>query len=114
MTSLLTGWAPNRNVYFTAASMRGPWEPRGPFAHGRGAETTFDSQVTFVLPLAGRPDAFIFMADRYADAKPDGYEVPELRASTHVWLPVELDAGSKTMKVVWRERWELKDAGARR
>ncbi len=46
----MTGWAPNTNRYCVASSIWGPWERKGPFCVGPGADTTFDSQVTFVLP----------------------------------------------------------------
>ncbi|MCE0482644.1 MAG: family 43 glycosylhydrolase [Methylacidiphilales bacterium] len=105
VTSRLTGWAHNRNTYCTASSIRGPWTPRGPFAQGPREETTFDSQVTFVLPVAGKTNAFIFMGDNFHNIS--DWEIPDLRAATHVWLPIDLDLKNKSMTVPWRERWDL-------
>jgi len=105
ITSRLTGWAPNQNTYCTAPSIKGPWTPRGPFAQGRKEETTFDSQVTFVLPVAHRPNAFIFMGDDFHAVS--AHEIPDLRKATHVWLPIKLDAQNKSMAVEWRDAWDL-------
>jgi hypothetical protein len=50
-----------------------------------------------VLPVAGRPGAFIFMADRW---NPD-----DLGASRYVWLPIEISGDSLTIR--WYDEWEL-------
>ncbi len=105
VTSGLTGWGPNSNVYFTASSLWGPWEPKGSFAGGPKEETTFDSQVTFVLPLADRPGAFIFMADQFHTVST--LEIPDFRKCRHLWLPIELDSKNNTMRVNWRNSWDL-------
>jgi len=57
----------------------------------------FESQPTFILPVRGRKDAFIFMADRWRSRNPiDG---------RHVWLPVVFLHG---VPVVERhDTWEL-------
>ncbi len=111
LSSRLTGWAPNRNTYFTAKSIRGPWRPGGPFAMGPKEETTFDSQVTFVLPVADRTNAFIFMADLFNSVS--GAEIPDLRKALHVWLPIELDRSNQSISVNWKDKWDLSvfDAG---
>jgi len=102
--SLLTGWAPNENVYFTSPSIRGPWEPKGPFARGPKQETTFDSQVCYLLPVAGKSNAFIFIADNFHVAS--DREIPDMREATHVWLPVELDSDARTLVVNWQDEWD--------
>lgn len=103
--SQLTGWAPNANHYSTASSITGPWTYRGEFATGAGASDTFASQTTFVLPVAGREDSFIFMADRTNAISSSTIE--DLGAMTHVWLPVTLDQNAQTMSVAWRDEWDL-------
>ncbi|GDY13756.1 glycosyl hydrolase family 43 [Planctomycetota bacterium] len=105
VTSRLSGWAPNQNLYFTAASIWGPWQPRGAFAQGPKAQTTFDSQVTFVLPVANKPRAFIFIADVFHATS--GTDVADLRKAVHVWLPIELDPSDQSMRVVWRDQWDV-------
>jgi glycosyl hydrolase family 43 len=105
VTSNLSGYAPNQNTYFTASSIWGPWTPRGPFAKGPGSGDTFGSQVTFVLPVADKPDAFIFMADNFHSIS--SREVPDLSKTTHVWLPIELDLKNLSMQVQWKDEWDL-------
>ncbi len=105
LTSQLTGWAPNRNQSFTSPSIHGPWTPRGPFAHGPGEETTFDGQTTFVLPVQGKPHAFIFMADRFGAVSDT--DIPDFTRATHIWLPIEIDAARHTLTVNWRDTWDL-------
>jgi len=105
LTSDLTGWAPNANHYCTAPSLEGPWTPRGTFAKGQKASTTFDSQTTFVMPVAGKPNAFIFMGDVFHAASI--YEVSDMSKTTHVWLPITLDLKTKSMEVVWKDEWDL-------
>ena len=56
---------------------------------------TFEAQPTFVLPVAGKADAFIFMADRWCPENAiDG---------RYVWLPVEFRHGMPTVR--WRDSW---------
>jgi hypothetical protein len=105
LASRLTGWYPNRNSYFTATSIHGPWTPRGPFAKGPGAETTYGGQTTFVLPVAGKPHAFIFMADRFGDASDKAF--PDFKTATHIWLPIEIDAANHALTVNWQDAWDL-------
>ncbi|MGD0731523.1 MAG: family 43 glycosylhydrolase [Terracidiphilus sp.] len=105
LASRLTGWFPNRNTYFTASSIHGPWTPQGPFAKGEGEETTYSGQTTFVLPVAGEPHAFIFMADRFGDAA--SHDFPDFKKATHVWLPIEIDAETHGITVNWKDAWSL-------
>jgi hypothetical protein len=105
LSSRLTGWAPNRNTYFTSSSIHGPWAPQGPFARGPGEETTFDGQTTFVLPVHGKPHAFIFMADRFGAVS--AADIPDFKAATHIWLPIEIDAAKHALTVNWRDAWDL-------
>lgn len=66
---------------------------------GPGAATTFDSQSTFVLPLAGVCErCFVFMADRWNSSA--------LERSSYLWLPfVVADDGS--IRIENRDRWDL-------
>lgn len=47
----------------------------------QGAASTFGAQSTFVQPLAGKKEAFIFMADKW---NPN-----DLKNSRYIWLPVQ-------------------------
>ncbi len=97
ITSGCTGWASNPAEYAVAPSMLGPWEARGNPCTGCDADTTFHAQSTFVLPVAGRPGVYIFMADRW--------DPEDLRDSGYVWLP--LTVRETMLSIPWLERWDL-------
>lgn len=103
LTSDLTGWAPNPNKYSVAESIWGPWQPKGTFCTGAGADNTFAAQTTHVLPLANRTGCFIFMADR-TTAK-TATLIDDMSKMTHVWLPLNLDPVAQTIQVSWRDQW---------
>lgn len=97
ITSGLTGWDPNAARSFKAAAVMGPWEPLGNPAVGEDADLTFHSQSTFVLPVNGKENAFIFMADRWRPENPiDG---------RYIWLPIEMKEGRPIIR--WMDRWDL-------
>jgi hypothetical protein len=98
-TSDCTGWAPNPARVSVADHIFGPWEELGNPCLGTNAQTatTFQAQSTFILPVAGKRDAFIFMADRWNPANAiDG---------RYVWLPIEFRHGVPTIS--WHDEWDL-------
>lgn len=103
ITSGCTGWDPNAARSAVADSIWGPWEPVGnpcegvnP-ANGLGPEKTFGGQSTFILPVDGKPGAFIAMFDEWRPRNPiDG---------RYLWLPLEFEDGR--MVVRFREKWDL-------
>lgn len=98
ITSACTGWAPNAANYSCAENILGPWRTFDNPCTGTDAKITFGTQSTFVLPVPGRPNDFIFMADRW---KPD-----ELSDSRYVWLPFMMKPDG-TLTISWRDRWDL-------
>lgn len=92
-----TGWAPNPARSAVADSIWGPWKELGNPCVGPKAEKTFGSQSTYVLPVAGKKDAFIFMADRWRSR--------DLPDSRYVWLPITFRDGRIVIK--WYGRWDL-------
>lgn len=97
ITSGCTGWAPNEARYAVAPSIFGPWKELGNPCVGKDSETTFQSQSTYVLPVQGKKNAFIFMADRWHPENPiDG---------RYIWLPIEFVEGKMIIK--WKEKWNL-------
>jgi hypothetical protein len=97
ITSGLTGWDPNAARSFKANSMMGKWEPLGNPARGIDADKTFYSQSTFILPVQGKEDAYIFMADRWKPEKHiDG---------RYIWLPIEWENGKPIIR--WKDEWDL-------
>ncbi|WEK33578.1 MAG: glycoside hydrolase family 88 protein [Candidatus Pseudobacter hemicellulosilyticus] len=98
ITSGCTGWAPNKAILHSAKSLWGPWtaHPENPLL-GPGAELTYGGQSTYILPVEGKKDAFIFMADVW---KPDN-----LRESGYIWLPIDLEG--KLPRINWKDNWQL-------
>lgn len=97
MASGCTGWRPNAARSARAKSIWGPWEELGNPCVGPHAELTFGGQSTYILPVTGKDDAFIFMADQWRPENAiDG---------RYVWLPIELR--EKGFKIPWRDSWEL-------
>ncbi|RAL46673.1 hypothetical protein DM860_004952 [Cuscuta australis] len=115
ITSGCTGWAPNEALAHAAEAIMGPWETIGsPCVGGNKIFqlTTFFAQSTFVLPVPGLPDFFIFMADRWNPA--------DLRDSRYVWLPLtvagpvdqplEYNFGFplwSRVSIFWHKQWRL-------
>lgn len=91
-----TGWKPNPARSAVADSIMGPWTELGNPCIGEGAGETFGSQSTFVLPVNGKKDAFIFMADRWKQW--------DLADSRYVWLPLRFDSAGKPV-VEWKSSW---------
>lgn len=92
-----TGWKPNAARWFSAKSIWGPWTYHGNPCKGNGADTTFGGQSTYVLPVADKKDAFIFMADQWRPKNPiDG---------RYLWLPVKFNGDD--IEIDWLDKWNL-------
>jgi beta-xylosidase len=78
VTSGCTGWSPNAASYAVASHPLGPWKEYDNPCKGPGGEKTFQSQGTFILPVNGKQDQYIFMADKWNKT--------DLENSTHLWL----------------------------
>jgi len=97
ITSGCTGWDPNAARLLTADHIMGEWTLHPNPAVGKGSELTFRSQSTYILPVTGKKDAFIFMGDRWRPDNPiDG---------RYVWLPVLFEEGMPVLK--WFNKWDL-------
>jgi beta-xylosidase len=79
-----TGWEPNAARSAVAANPLGPWSELGNPCIGPDATNTFHAQSAYVIPVQGRPQQFVFMADRWKQ-----WDLP---SSSYLWLPVEVDA----------------------
>lgn len=92
-----SGWDPNPARLAVAKSIFGPWEMKGNPAVGEQKDITFDSQSTFVLPVRGTENGFIFMGDRWNPRNHiDG---------RYVWLPIQWEDGMPYFE--WMEEWSL-------
>lgn len=97
LSSGCTGWDPNQAEYAMADSILGKWTTIGDPCVGPGADSTFMAQNTFVLPVAGKEDAYIAMFDRWNKTK--------LIDSRYVWLPIRFN-GEK-IEIEWKDSWDL-------
>ena len=100
VTSGCTGWAPNAARSMVADAMLGEWRELGNPCVGEGAERTFGAQGTFILPVQGRPDTYIFMADAWRPANAiDG---------RYVWLPLQFTEDG-ALRLEMCKSWTLDD-----
>ena len=98
ITSGCTGWAPNAARLLVADSVMGNWEYINNPCIGNDKDLTFHSQSTFILPVQGKKDGFIFMADRWTpDNAIDG---------RYIWLPIQFN-NDGIPYLEWMDEWSL-------
>jgi beta-galactosidase len=97
VTSLCTGWDPNAAIYAVADSMMGDWQIMGNPCIGEGSDKTFNAQSTYILPVVGTKDKYIFMADRWNKTN--------LSDSRYIWLPLIFE--NDKMVIRWYDKWKL-------
>jgi acetyl esterase/lipase len=95
ITSACTGWLPNAAMLASADTILGDWKEMYNPCKGPKSDSTFLSQSTYVLPVAGSSDGFIFLADRWNKTN--------LEDSRYVWLPLFIRNDS--MVIEWQNSW---------
>lgn len=95
-----TAWAPNAARMGVAESPLGPWRELANPCVGNDADKTFFCQSAFVLPVLGRTDFFIFLADRW-----NQWDLP---GSRYVWLPLACTSEG-VFSLAWHDAWQLPD-----
>lgn len=100
ITSGCTGWDPNEARMFSSKSIWGPWEQHPNPCVGNDADLTFHSQSTFILPVEGKKNVFIFMGDRWTPKYPSN--------ARYIWLPVQFDETGMP-KLEWKEKWNVSE-----
>ena len=99
VTSGCTGWAPNPARLSSATEILGEWISYPNPCVGPNAEKTFGAQSTYILPVRGMKNCWIFMADIWTPDNPIN--------ARYVWLPVTF--GEDGVPVIeWQDRWSLK------
>jgi hypothetical protein len=97
ITSGTSGWSPNQATYAEADSIMGDWKQTGDPCKGPDGKITFHSQSTFVLPLKGKKNAFLFLADRWNKTN--------LEDSRYVWLPLLMT--EKGPQIELKDKWDM-------
>lgn len=92
-----TGWKPNPGRSFVADNIYGPWKSLGNPVRGTAEDeaTTFHSQSTYILPVAGKRNRFIYLGDRWT---PDN-----AAEGKYIWLPVIFEKGRPVL--YWKDTW---------
>lgn len=97
ITSGCTGWDPNAARLFSSPAIFGPWTQHPNPCRGEGAELTFGGQSTFIQPIHGKKDVYLFMADMWRPKTPiDG---------RYLWLPIQFDNDVPYLE--WIDEWNL-------
>ena len=90
ITSDCTGWSPNQSTYAIADSLLGDWKQMGNPCLGNGAKNTFGAQSTYIIPIHGHPDTFLFLADVW--------NKKNLQDSRYIWLPIKMKENKPLIK----------------
>lgn len=97
ITSGCTGWAPNAARLSKAENIFGPWTTVGNPCKGDNANKTFFSQSTYILPVPGKDNSWIFMADRWMPDNPIN--------ARYIWLPIEFENNTPVLR--WKDEWKM-------
>jgi hypothetical protein len=100
LRSECSGFGFNDNKYATADSMLGKWTDHGLLAHGPNSANTFSTQVTEVVKVRGKEDAYIFVGDRWKEP---------LDKTLDIFLPITF-TGPRTLAVYWKDKWDIDTA----
>jgi hypothetical protein len=88
---------PNLLLYAVADSALAEYRIAGNPCVGKDAEKSFQSQISFILPVEGKTGSYIAMFDKWNRTDP--------RKSQYVWLPVQFDHGK--MIIEWKDKWRI-------
>lgn len=98
ITSGCTGWDPNAARMFSSPSIWGPWTKHPNPCVGKHADITFGGQSTYILPVHGMPDKYIFMADIWRPKNPID--------ARYIWLPIQFDKKGRPY-LKWMDHWRV-------
>lgn len=90
ITSDCTGWSPNPATYAMADSLLGEWTQMGNPCEGKSADSTFGAQSTYIIPVTGQRNTFLFMSDVWNKIN--------LEDSRYIWLPIKMVANKPIIK----------------
>jgi hypothetical protein len=98
-----TSWTPNAARSFFSTNLTGPYVSSGNPVTGvnphnnLGPEKTFGGQISYIIPVVGKTNAYIAMFDQWKPEAPieGGY----------IWLPLAFESGKPLVR--WRDEWDL-------
>lgn len=99
-----TSWKPNVARAFFSTNLTGPYWPldnpcEGVNPHNSlGPEKTFGGQISFVIPVAGKTNAYVAMFDLWKPEAPI--------EGLYAWLPLKFESGKPVIE--WHTKWNLK------
>ena len=96
ITSGCTGWAPNSARLSSADNIYGPWKSYPNPCVGPKAKKTFGGQSTYILPVQGKKDMWIFMADIWTPKYPI--------YGKYIWLPIKFKNDIPVIE--WQDEWK--------
>ena len=97
ITSGCTGWDPNAARMFSSTSIWGPWKQYSNPCRGEKSEITFGGQSTFILPVIGKKDVYIFMGDIWKPKYPID--------ARYIWLPIRFE--NDIPYIEWIDEWRI-------
>ena len=98
-----SGWNPNEARSYVTDAVKGVYTNLGnPVKginphNGLGPEKTFGGQISYIIKVQGKKDAYIAMFDVW---KPD-----EPVKGLYIWLPLTIKDGKA--EIVWKDSWDL-------
>lgn len=99
LSSNLTSWEKNDNMYHWAKNIEGPWHKGGLFCPE--GTLTWNSQSSYVLPIINKNDTtFMFMGDRWSYPH-------QASAATYVWMPIKTNGNKISIPEYWQS-WSTK------
>lgn len=99
MMSGCTGWNPNQARSAVSDNIFGEWKELGDPCIGDTTQTTFHSQSTYILPVQGKLNTYIYMGDRWNPENAiDG---------RYIWLPITFDGDRFTIR--WNDKWKIEE-----
>lgn len=99
MMSGCTGWNPNQARSAVSNNIFGEWKELGDPCIGDTTQTTFHSQSTYILPVQGKLNTYIYMGDRWNPENAiDG---------RYIWLPITFDGDRFTIR--WNDKWKIEE-----
>lgn len=92
-----TGWAPNMARSAVADNIMGEWTELESPCIGENSEITFGGQSTYIIPVDGKRDAYIFVADIWRPENAiDG---------RYMFLPMTFEGDQIRLK--WSDQWDM-------